>query len=151
MSIHKRYSLSRVQHPVLTLGGRWVRPRPIIAITLVGPLGTWLTEGHLDTGADDTIFPAVFASRVGVDLSHAPSGTATGVGLTGISLRYAEVIMRLAGNRERREWKAWVGFTATPLKRPLLGFAGFLQFFSAHFYGDREELELDVNSLYPGT
>jgi hypothetical protein len=34
---------------------------------------------------------------------------------------------------------------------PLLGFAGCLQFFSAHFHGDREEVELSVNSLYRGT
>jgi hypothetical protein len=33
----------------------------------------------------------------------------------------------------------------------LYGFAGFLQFFTAKFEGDREEVELTVNSLYPGT
>ena len=37
------------------------------------------------------------------------------------------------------------------LQSPLLGFAGFLQFFTATFRGDREEIELTVNSLYPGT
>ena len=34
---------------------------------------------------------------------------------------------------------------------PLLGFAGCLQYFRANFMGDREEVELTVNSLYPGT
>jgi hypothetical protein len=33
----------------------------------------------------------------------------------------------------------------------LLGFAGFLQFFTATFRGDREEVELAVNVLYPGS
>jgi hypothetical protein len=37
------------------------------------------------------------------------------------------------------------------LKQPLLGFAGCLQFFDALFHGAREDVELSVNSLYPGT
>lgn len=37
------------------------------------------------------------------------------------------------------------------LERPILGFAGFLQFFTAIFDGEREQLELSVNNLYPGT
>ena len=32
----------------------------------------------------------------------------------------------------------------------LLGFAGCLQFFDALFHGEREEVELTVNGLYPG-
>ena len=52
---------------------------------------------------------------------------------------------------ERHEWPAWVGFTPAPLRRPLLGFAGCLQFFTATFSGDREQVELDANALYPGT
>lgn len=38
-----------------------------------------------------------------------------------------------------------------PLRQALLGFGGFLQFFTATFRGDHEEVELAVNSLYPGT
>jgi hypothetical protein len=33
----------------------------------------------------------------------------------------------------------------------LLGFAGFLQYFTATFFGDLEEVELTVNAAYPGT
>ena len=43
------------------------------------------------------------------------------------------------------------GLPPVKLQRPLLGFAGFLQFFTATFHGDREEVELTVNSLYAGT
>jgi hypothetical protein len=32
-----------------------------------------------------------------------------------------------------------------------LGFAGFLQYFTATLHGDREQVELAVNALYPGT
>jgi hypothetical protein len=59
--------------------------------------------------------------------------------------------LKIADLREQREWRAWVGFTSVPLKYPLLGFAGFLQFFTATFDGEREQLELTVNNLYPGT
>jgi hypothetical protein len=44
-----------------------------------------------------------------------------------------------------------VGFTSARLRFPSLGFAGFLQYFDALFRGDREEVELTVNSLYRGT
>jgi hypothetical protein len=51
---------------------------------------------------------------------------------------------------EQREWPAWVAFTPARLNQPLFGFAGLLQFFTAAFHGDREQVELTINSLYPG-
>ncbi len=44
-----------------------------------------------------------------------------------------------------------VGFTAALLRFPLLGFTGVLQFFSADFRGDLEEVEMTIKSIYPGT
>ncbi len=38
--------------------------------------------------------------------------------------RFAEVMLRISDGRENRDWPARVGFTAAPLHRPLLGFAG---------------------------
>jgi hypothetical protein len=65
---------------------------------------------------------------------------------------------RGAGRRDRggdplgrRAGRGWVGFTSVLSTYALLGFAGCLQFFTATFYGDLEELELTVNSLYAGT
>jgi hypothetical protein len=120
-------------------------------VTVIGPAGTSVELGLLDTGADDTIFPEDVATTIGIDLTNAPTGGASGVGLVGARLRFAEVMLRLTDGREFREWPARVGFTPAPLKRALLGFAGFLQFFTATFHGDREEVELTVNALYPGT
>jgi hypothetical protein len=71
--------------------------------------------------------------------------------MTQAVLRYAVTTIRVTDGRELREWQGWVGFTAARLRFPLLGFAGFLQFFDAHFFGGREEVELTVNALYPGT
>ncbi|MBV9123858.1 MAG: hypothetical protein JO112_10915 [Planctomycetes bacterium] len=105
----------------------------------------------VDTGSDDTVFPGYVARIIGLDLTQAPTRTASGVGKVPAVIHLAEVILKITDGREIREWPARDGFTSTPLKSPLLGFAGFLQYFSANFQGDQEVLELTVNSLYPGT
>lgn len=150
MSLFFRYKVEPVHHAVLSLGGRWSRPRPLITVSVIGPTVTRPIDGRLDTGADDTIIPERFAALIGVDLTGAPRGQATTADMTPVSVRYAHVTLRLTDGVERREWPAWVGFSPT-IQRPLFGFAGFLQFFTATFHGDREQVELTVNSLYPGT
>jgi len=96
------------------------------------------------------VFPERLAALVGLDLTNAPTGQCTTAGLVHLTVRYAQVTLRLTDGVERREWPAWVGFSPK-IQRPLFGFAGFLQFFTATFHGDREQVELTVNSLYPGT
>jgi hypothetical protein len=123
----------------------------MIIVSVIGPKNTIPLEGLLDTGADDTIFPENLANFLGVDLSNTPVGQATTATLTNALVRYAQVTLRMTDGKEQREWPAWVGFTPAKLQSPLLGFAGFLQFFTATFRGDREEVELTINNLYPGT
>jgi predicted aspartyl protease len=135
---------------VASLGGRFVRPQPRFHVTLSGPAGTDVKLALLDTGSDDTVFPESSATQIGLDLRGAPAATASGVGLVPFPVRYAVVTLRVTDGKEFREWPAWVGFTPAPLRRPLLGFASFLQFFTATFHGGREQVELAVNSLYPG-
>lgn len=151
MSLRFPYHLVPSTRFVVPLGGRSVRPRPIVAVTVTGPSGSRLREALLDTGADDTLFPASVAAHIGIDLSAAPVGFGTGVGAAVVSIRYAEVALRIASPNECREWTAMVGFTSAKLRQPILGFAGFLQYFTATFRGDREEFELATNSLYAGT
>ena len=151
MSMRFRYTRFPVRGLVVSLGGRSVRSRPIIRVTLIGPSGTHIDRGLLDSGADDTVFAEAVAQLLGIDLTNAPVGHASGTGLVTAQIRYAEVDLRVTDGREFRQWRAWIGFTSTPLKQPLLGFAGFLQYFTATFYNDLEEVELTVNSLYPGT
>lgn len=151
MALRFHYSPIKMAHPVVPLGGRWVRPRPIVPITLVGPARSIAQNALFDTGADDTIFPARLAQLLGLDLTNAPTGLGRGAGRNDLPLKYAQITLRLTDGREYREWPGWVGFTSAPLSYPMLGFAGCLQFFAALFLGDREEIELTVNSLYPGT
>jgi hypothetical protein len=136
--------------PSWPLRGRRERPRPLLYVSLIGPSDTRVRLALLDTGADDTVFPAALAAVVGVDLTNAPSGGGAGVGRVAAALRYAEVRLRITDGLERREWPARIGFTAAPIQQPLLGFAGFLQFFTARFHGELEKVELTINSLYPG-
>lgn len=145
------YRLITLRTPAVALGGRWVRPRPIIGVTVVGPSDSRLQEGLLDTGSDDTVFPESLAVLLGVDLTRAPTGQMETATRANTPVRFAQVSLRITDGVEYREWPAWVGFTPARLNIPLLGFAGFLQFFTATFRGDREEVELTVNSLYPGT
>ena len=145
------YTLERSTHSVWPLGGRWVRPRPMIPVTVVGPLQAKPVDSLIDTGSDDTVFPELMAAFIGIDLSQAPRGRATGVGRIAYPVRYAEVRLLVTDGKEYRDWPARVGFTSAALRQSLLGFAGFLQFFTAICRGDREEAELTINSLYPGT
>jgi hypothetical protein len=139
-----------IPHRAIALGGIRQRPRPLIDVTLIGPSGAALRTGLLDTGSDDTIFPEADAVFIGLDLTQAPISWMAGVGSAPAAVRYARVTLRLTDGVEQREWPAWVGFTAARLNRPLLGFAGCLQFFAATFHGDREQVELSVAGNYPG-
>jgi len=146
-----RYKPLRAKAPVVSLGGRQERPRPIVRVTLIGPAGARVIPAGLDSYADDTVFPELEAVRAGIDLGNAPVGTSAGIGQAPVPVKYAQVTLRITDGKEFREWIAWVGFTPVLSNYALLGFAGCLQFFTATFYGDLEEVELNVNRLYPGT
>jgi hypothetical protein len=151
MSLNFPYTTFPTSQPIWTLHGRQDRPRPVIFVAVIGPSGTAVEKGLLDSGADDSVFPDLVALDIGIDLSHAPTGGASGVGpMSAVVVRYAEVVLRISDGREHREWPARVGFTSAALHRPLLGFAGFLQYFTVAFHGDREQVELTINGAYPG-
>src|SRR5437763_852920 len=107
MSLRFPYKLISVGHPVVPLGGRSVRPRPIFSVTLVGPTSSRAQDSLLDSGADDTVFPEDLAALVGIDLRNAPEGQATGVGFSRVRVKYAEATLRITDGHERREWRAW--------------------------------------------
>jgi hypothetical protein len=144
------YRRIKIRRPAPGLGGSLVRPRPIVTVSLMSPTGYDLQDALVDSGADDTVFPEDVAIHLGLDLSNAPVGEASGVGSTAIQLRFAPIELRLTDGREFRQWTAVVGFSPR-IKQSLLGYAGCLQYFTAKFDGDLEEVELTVNSKYPGT
>lgn len=146
-----RYTPLRAKGPVVSLGGRQQRPRPIVTVTLIGPAGARAIPGWLDSHADDTVFPDQYAAHTGIDLTNVPSGTASGIGQAPVPVKYVQVRLRMTDGVEQHEWPAWVGFTPALTNHALLGFAGCLQFFTATFHGHLEEVELTVNPIYPGT
>ena len=137
--------------PVLAGVLRPVRPRPVIPLTLVGPSGTQLIYGLIDTGADDTVIPDHVAVAIGIDLTAASTGSSRGVGGSAMELRFVEIPLRIDGDEGVHEWTARVAFAPLGSRPALLGFAGFLQYFTACFHGDLEFVELTTNALYPGT
>jgi hypothetical protein len=151
MSLRFPYLQVARGRPIVSLSGKVHRPRPVIGVTILGPAGAAPYDGLLDTGSDDVLFPEDVAALIGIDLINAPQGTASAFGHGTISVRYAEATLRVADNQEQREWHAWVSFAPVVRRYALLGHAGFLQYFTATFHGDREEVELTVNGQYPGT
>jgi predicted aspartyl protease len=79
MSLIFPYDNFPTLYPVWALNGRMDRPRPTIIVALLGPSGVVVRKALVDTGADDSVFPAIVAARIGMDLSNAPIGTATGI------------------------------------------------------------------------
>lgn len=151
MTLRFAYQKFRTRRPLPSLRGRTERPRPIVPVSLVGPGGAVARDALLDTGADDTVFPLSAAAALGIDLSNAPTGSGSGAGLAALTFQYAEVTIRIASPSEFREWSGWVGFTSGQLRQPILGFAGFLEFFTASFHGDGEFVDLTVNGNYAGS
>lgn len=137
--------------PAITLAGRLTRPRPLIGVSLVSPQGIFSDLCLLDTGADDTVFPEIAANRLGLDLSQAPSLSVVRVGGPPILVRYAAVELRITDGTDFASWEAMNGFSSMTMKHPLLGYAGFMQYFTVTFRGADEVVELERNRLYPGS
>ena len=146
------YLPGRAKTPQVSLGGATLRYRPITAIRISGPGGTWIVDGVFDSGSDDTIFPEWIAAMIGVDLNLAIEQD---IHLAGrgkpIRCRYHLASLRLTdGKHETFEWDGMVGFVAVPLKCPLLGQAGFLQYFDVTFQGANHWVEVIPNQSFSG-
>ena len=146
------YTSTTVTTPIPSLGGSLTRSRPHIAVRVIGQKGSQLLDGLADTGSDETVFEEWIAALVGVDLSQVVHRD---IGLVGrvhpVRIKYASVTLRITdGTREVYEWPAMIGFTATKLRYPLLGHAGFLQFFDSDFRGGDQEVLLTPNATFSG-
>jgi hypothetical protein len=124
----------------------------VVPIRITCPAGSHLLDGLLDSAADDTIFPLFVSALIGLDLSAAPEHPVTLAGRAQpIAVRYQAVTLRITdGVQETYEWTAVVGFAAVPLRRALLGQAGFLEFCNADFRGADHEVFLATNLTFPG-
>jgi hypothetical protein len=136
--------------PVYPLGGVSARYKPILTATIASPLGNWASACLVDSGADDTVFPDTIAHQLGIDLSGAPEGESFQAAGQPVTYRYAPVRFHLSDGMETCDWDAIVGFVAAAMRWPLLGHAGFLQFFDVTFLGHAQELILAPNPSFSG-
>jgi hypothetical protein len=140
-----------VSQPIYSLGGSFVRHYPVFNIRISTPSGAVFRDGLLDSAADDTVFPAAVARQLGIDLSRAPVCRGRQAGGVAVLYRYATVNLRISDGTEAYEWQAIVGFLNAPMRWPLLGQAGVLQFFDAMLRGARRVVELLLNAAFTGS
>lgn len=151
MALRFPYRRVPIGQPAVTAGGANFRMRPLGDLSVRGPSSAIVREALFDPGSDEIILPDSLAGLLGIDLTAAPTGTASGVGSQPLQIRYATVVLRLTDGIEFREWSALVGFTSVQRTRILFGIAHGLQYFRATFDGDGLVTELEVNRTYPGT
>jgi hypothetical protein len=121
-------------------------------VTIIGPQGLHRDFGRavLDPAADDTVFPLDTAQRIGARL-RADTGHRVRWRGQLHPLRFGDVDLLLTDNSSAWHWPAVVGFSPAPLRYPILGQAGCLQFIDALFRGADLLVELEINRAYPGT
>jgi hypothetical protein len=128
---------------------RW---RPLVPVALIRPAGRrrLFSRALLDPGADDTVFPLGIAGPIGVML-RADTGHGIRWRGQGYPLRFGDVELELSDDTAVWRWPAVVGFSPAPLRYPILGVCGCLQFFDAWFRGADRQVEIALNPSYPGT
>jgi hypothetical protein len=129
-----------------------VRWRPLVPVTVLGATGKgrFFPRAVLDPGADDTVFPLAVIGLLGVAM-RADSGHGLRWRGQGYALRFGDVALELNDGLQVWRWPAVVGFSQAPLRYPILGIGGCLQFFDARFLGDNRIVELQTNRSYSGT
>lgn len=121
----------------------------MIPIQVRGATGSASILGMLDTGADITLLPAELLPLIGSSFDADRSVQINGVGGEPLTAHFATVELSLGDQNKLYRWTAQVGFLEGRTVA-LLGHAGFLNYFSATFNGDRKRLTLRVNKRFPG-
>jgi hypothetical protein len=140
--------------PALTVspGGMTYILRPIIPVLILGPQGSDLVFALVDTGSDECLFPRTLVPSLGVTVDDSQAIPFSGMSGSPLMASPGQVELEIADGTETYRWPAPVRFvSAGALSSPaILGHAGFLDFFLAAFDGQRKELVLTTNALFPG-
>jgi hypothetical protein len=120
-------------------------------VDVIGPTGLLRSFGRavLDPAADDTVFSLDTAGRISVTLRPDRGHRVRWRGQL-YPLGFGHVDLLLADDVSGWRWPAVVGFSPAPIRYPILGQGGCLQFFDARFLGASLVVELDANHSYPG-
>ncbi len=129
-------------------GSRW---RPLVPVTVQTSERASVVFGRalVDPGADDTVLPWDATELLAVSLYPATGQSLRWRG-QGYALRYGQVTFELADEEGNvATWTAVAGFTRAPIRYPLLGICGCLEFFDATFRGAQRIVELQTNASFP--
>jgi hypothetical protein len=142
-------ALRGIPPPTLGLGATH-RRRPFIPIRVAaGPLSFPIPRALVDTGADDTDFPLAVAQTLGIALA---SRTPFQVVWRGVAhpLFFAPATLRLETGNDWAQWTSTVAFSPAPIRYPILGVAGCLEYFDVTFLGSDKQIVIQPNHSFPG-
>jgi hypothetical protein len=115
----------------------------------MGPTGKFrsIDQALVDTGADDTVLPRGLATIIDVPLVPDPR---VGIRWRGqfYPTSFGEVVLTITDGTAAHSWKARVGFSDAPLRHPLLGQNGFLQYFDVTFLGADRIVRIAPNPTF---
>jgi hypothetical protein len=98
----------------------------------------------LDSGADHCLFPAIFASTLGIDLLRLKKHLTSGVGSSSNPTYYADLQVTLDRGIQ---FTSYVGFTPAldPQGIGLLGQFGFFDTYNVHFQLKQSKFMIDTD------
>ena len=127
---------------------RW---RPLVPVRIYGPSGIRLQFGRalIDPGADDTIFPLDVATLLNIGL-YPPTAHMMRWRGGQYALSFGDVELELADDDGVAvRWAATMAFTKAPIRYPLLGVAGCIQFFDTRLSGEDRLVEIEPGQSCP--
>ncbi len=110
----------------------------------------FLFRAVVDSAADDSVFPLVTARWINVNFRTDTGHRVRWRGQVH-PLRFGDVELVLDDGHSVWRWRTVLGLSPAPIRYPILGTAGCLQFIDARFRGADTIVELEPNRLYPGT
>lgn len=140
------YSLNIV--PSIETGDEIVLLRPEIPLRIHGPAGIADVVALVDTGA----VPLSIADDRGIATTPGAGPGAIAFGGQSIRLSFAEVVLELGQDQQTVRWRARMYFAEFPdasERAVVLGHEGFLDYFTATFFGEDCVLELIPNQGIP--
>jgi hypothetical protein len=121
-------------------------------VRLIGPTGKarLFTRAVFDPCADDTVFAADLPPLLDIALSPRTGHVVRWRGQT-YPLHFGDVELELTDDSGAVwRWPAVVSFSPAPMRYPIVGTCGCLQFFDARFRGVDRIVEIETNGTYPG-
>ncbi|MBI2097660.1 MAG: hypothetical protein HYT46_01870 [Candidatus Vogelbacteria bacterium] len=114
--------------------------RPLVEVTLFGPLGSSIkTLALIDSGADYSLFNIEFARKLGLDLSVGERQTTTGIEGGYKELLILDIELQVEA---LNKIKTPVGFIDSPSVSGLLGQIGFFDLNRVKFERDHNVFEI---------